>query len=89
MRRFSLPLAALACLASPLAAQPADAPTFARIFGDHAVLQLDQPIAIWGHALAGRTVTVTLGGRTAKVRADARGRWRTTSPPCRQAGRMR
>ena len=89
MRRFSLPLAALAWLASPLAAQPADVPTFARIFGDHAVLQLDQPIAIGGSAPAGRTVTVTLGGRTAKVRADARAGGERRSPPCRQAGRMR
>jgi sialate O-acetylesterase len=53
----------------------------ARIFSDHAVLQRDQPIAVWGTAGAGGKVTVTLGGRTASGSADAQGRWKVELPP--------
>ena len=53
----------------------------ARIFSDHAVLQRDQPIAVWGTAGAGGKVTVTLGGRTASGSADAQGKWKIQLPP--------
>jgi sialate O-acetylesterase len=53
----------------------------ARIFSDHAVLQRDQPIAVWGTAAAGRKLTVTLGDRTATGSADAHGKWRIQLPP--------
>ena len=36
----------------------------AALFADHAVLQRDRPIDVWGHANAGETVTVTLAGAT-------------------------
>ena len=60
-------------------AQPI-APTFAHIFGDHAVLQRDRPIAVWGEGSAGRRVTVRLGDRQIGARADAKGHWRATLP---------
>ncbi len=53
----------------------------ARIFSDHAVLQRDQPIAVWGTAGAGGKVTVTLGSRTASGTADAHGKWKIRLPP--------
>ncbi|EEF24459.1 sialate O-acetylesterase, putative, partial [Ricinus communis] len=72
-----LPLAAC-CLILP--AQAAELQV-ARIFSDHAVLQRDQPLSIWGTADAGRDVTVTLGGHSAHGRADASGKWRIALPP--------
>jgi sialate O-acetylesterase len=53
----------------------------ARIFSDHAVLQRDQPIAVWGTAGAGGKVTVTLGSQTASASADAHGKWKVQLPP--------
>ena len=50
------------------------------MFVDHAVLQRDRPIAIWGHAAAGEEVTVTLSGATSTVHAEADGRWALTMP---------
>ena len=56
------------------------APAFAGIFGDHAVLQRGQPISVWGKAPAAATVTVKLGGATAQTKADGSGKWRTELP---------
>jgi sialate O-acetylesterase len=44
-------------------------------FTDHAVLQRDQPIPVWGTADAGEQVTVTFNGQTRSVAAGADGRW--------------
>ncbi|HVS76307.1 MAG TPA: carboxypeptidase-like regulatory domain-containing protein, partial [Steroidobacteraceae bacterium] len=44
-------------------------------FQDHAVLQREKPIPVWGRTAPGARVTVTLAGETATVRADASGRW--------------
>lgn len=79
-----LALLAAATLASPgaaqtIAAEPAP-PLLARIFNDHAVLQRDRPIELWGHATAGSAVTVMLDGRQVTGRTDAAGRWRATLP---------
>jgi sialate O-acetylesterase len=70
--RLAMPLLALASACACLPAQAAEL-ELARIFSDHAVLQRDQPIAVWGTADAGRKLTVTLGGRTATGSADAHG----------------
>lgn len=69
----------MVALGSPAVAQP-PAPRFAHIFADHAVLQRDRPMAIWGQAAAGAAVTVRLGDRSAAVTADSQGRWRATLP---------
>ncbi|WP_440963405.1 sialate O-acetylesterase [Massilia sp. GER05] len=76
MKQTFLLLALAACL-------PAEAADLglARIFSDHAVLQRDQPIAVWGTAGAGGKVTVTLGGQTASASADAQGKWKVQLPP--------
>ena len=40
------------------------------LFQDHAVLQRDQPIAVWGQAAANEAVSVSLAGATARAQAD-------------------
>ena len=62
------------------AANAADAPLLARIFGNHVVLQRDRPIDIYGMASPGETVTVTLSGATQQATAGANGRWRVALP---------
>lgn len=50
------------------------------LFQDHAVLQRDQPIPVWGTAGPGDEVTVSFAGSQAIARADASGRWAATLP---------
>jgi sialate O-acetylesterase len=69
---------------SPAAA--AQAPAFAGIFGDHAVLQRGQPITVWGKAAAGAAVNVTLNGAAAQAVADAAGKWRAQLPAMAAGG---
>jgi len=66
-------LAALASSASP--APPVEGVRLAAVFGDHAVLQRDQPVRLWGSARPGEEVTVTLAGRSAKATTAGDGRW--------------
>ena len=57
-----------------------------KIFGDHMVLQRDQPIPVWGWADAGAKVTVQLGdGEAATTHAGDDGRWQVRLAP-RAAG---
>ncbi|HCE42045.1 MAG TPA: 9-O-acetylesterase [Lentisphaeria bacterium] len=46
------------------------------IFGDHMVIQQDVKVPVWGWADAGEEVTVTLGEKSARTKADANGKWR-------------
>lgn len=83
--------AVMSCAASQASAEDGAGagPAFARIFGDHAVLQRDRPITIWGTAGAGQAVTVALGDHGARVSADAHGRWRATLPALPAGGPYR
>lgn len=45
------------------------------IFGDHMVLQRDQPVVIWGEAAAGERVTIEFAGQVRSITADAKGHW--------------
>ncbi len=45
------------------------------VFGDHMVLQCDQPIKVWGWCEPGERVTVSFAGQSAPATADAAGRW--------------
>ncbi len=54
-------------------------------FGDHAVLQRDAPIPVWGKAAAGAEVTVRLAGRTVTTTA-ADERWRVELPALEAGG---
>src|SRR5512147_3117805 len=62
------------------------APLLAAIFADHAVLQRDRPIEVWGRAQSGEQVTVTLDNETRKAQADAGGAWAVTLPAMRSGG---
>ena len=62
------------------------APAFAAIFSDHAVLQREQPIAVWGKAPAGAMVAVKLNGATVQGKADGGGMWRVSLPAMAAGG---
>ena len=47
----------------------------ARILTDHAVLQRDKKIPVWGWAGPGETVTVEFAGQKVKGQADTAGKW--------------
>lgn len=49
--------------------------TLAPLFTDHAVLQREKALPIWGHAEPGEHVSVTLGDETIAATATADGRW--------------
>lgn len=55
------------------------------LFQDHAVLQREAPLQVWGTAAPGETVTVAMAGATATAEADAAGRW-SVRLPARAAG---
>ncbi len=74
-------LCAVTALTAAGAAQAA--PEFAKAFSDHAVLQRDVPLKIWGRAAPSQAVKVALTGnngttRTADATAGADGRWTAT-----------
>jgi sialate O-acetylesterase len=64
-------------LASPALAQ---APLLNPVFGDHAVVQRDRPIPLWGTTDPNAEVTLSLAGSVATVRADAAGQWKARLP---------
>jgi sialate O-acetylesterase len=71
---------------TPLLLWPAPSALLAAIlpsplFGDHAVLQRDVPVPVWGTADPGEKITVQCGDAKASASADADGRWRATLPP--------
>ncbi len=55
-------------------------------FSDHAVLQRDQPIPVWGVSGPNQQVTVTLSGLTARVISGADGTWLVRLPPLPAGG---
>ena len=64
-----------------LAAAPAEAaPLLHPMFNDHAVLQRDQPIRVYGTTRPGADVAVSLGSESTTVHADKDGAWSTTLP---------
>ena len=56
------------------------------LFSDHAVLQRDVPLPVWGWTEAGKTVHVSIGGKTAEATAGADGRWQATIGPLAAGG---
>jgi sialate O-acetylesterase len=48
------------------------------MFSDHAVLQRDMPMPIWGWAEAGEKVAVSIAGQSHTTVADADGNWQVT-----------
>ena len=50
------------------------------LFVDHAVIQRDRPINVYGKAQANEELSVSLAGASAKTKADAKGHWSLTLP---------
>lgn len=53
----------------------------APLFTDHAVLQCEQEIPVWGTATPGEKITVSLHGKESATQAAESGRWSVTFPP--------
>ena len=70
----------LGCLMA-CAAQAAPKP--APLFSDHAVLQREVPVPVWGTAAPGEKITVTYRETIVSTVADSAGRWRVELPPMR------
>jgi sialate O-acetylesterase len=56
------------------------------MFQDHAILQRNRPIKVYGDTTPRADVTVTVGATTLKGRAGADGRWAVTLPPLTAGG---
>ncbi len=74
--RPGIRLCALACLS--IAGAGNAATLLNPVFQDHAVLQRDAPINVWGEASPRETLSVSLGTQTASAQADERGHWHAT-----------
>ena len=81
----SIGLVLLIVLCAPVA-RAQSAPLLYPLFQDHAVLQRDRPITVWGQAAAGELVSVSLGDSSAAAKADASGRWSAVLPPMSSGG---
>ena len=64
-----------ALLLAPLAALHAAELKLPSVLADHMVLQRDKPVAVWGWADPGETVTVSFAGQAKSAAADAGGKW--------------
>ena len=56
------------------------------VFDDHAVLQRDRPVRVYGTAPAGETVRVEFAGRRARARAGDDGHWEAELPALEAGG---
>jgi len=54
--------------------------TLPAVVGDHMVLQHGRPVAIWGWADPGETVSVTIAGQSASAAVGSDRRWQVTLP---------
>lgn len=68
---------AAACLLAPVRAEV----FLGTPFVDHAVLQRDLPVPIWGRARPGERVEVSFASQRVSTTADSQGRWRVTLLP--------
>ena len=66
----------------PVQAQAQSVPvTLDPMFQDHAVVQRDRPIPVWGRAVPGTRVEATLAGRSGSAVTAPDGRWRINLSP--------
>lgn len=82
---FAVAVMGAAGLVSPVWAGGAAPSLLAAVFDDQVVLQRNEPIALWGTARPGATVTVAMAGATARAKANEQGHW-TTQLPAMSAG---
>lgn len=55
------------------------------LFSDHAVLQQEMPVPVWGVAEKGASVVVRFGEQTGEARTDEEGRWMVVLDPLRSS----
>lgn len=75
---FLMSGSALADASSAL--KPSVSPLLYAGLQDHAVLQRDRPIPVWGTAKPGATVKVRLGDNIVSAKADSNGAWKGSLP---------
>ena len=80
VRPFSLFLACTCWLVLTACAVRAEV-RLSALFTDHAVLQRDRPLPVWGWATPGEQVRVTLGAETGETTTGSDGRWQVTLKP--------
>src|SRR5277367_1386962 len=74
-------LATIALATAQVSAAGAAAPSLLdSMFQDHAVLQRDRPIPIWGKARPGDQLAISINTSSVRARADAAGHWRASLP---------
>ena len=61
----------------------------ATLFRDHAVIQRDLPVPVWGHGVPGTEMTVAFGNQEKKTKVDEFERWRVTLDPMPSSGKGR
>lgn len=79
-------LVAMGGCATRAAAQEPTMALLHPLFQDHAVLQRDRPIPVWGQATPGAPVSVAFAGRAVSTHAAGDGRWHATLPPAAAGG---
>jgi sialate O-acetylesterase len=77
---------ALLCLSAGAQAAGDNVTLLAPVFQDHAVLQRDRPIPVWGHAQRGAQVHVDFAGAHVTARADEHGDWQAQLPVQKAGG---
>lgn len=85
MKRRRLAICAAICFSASAPSAIAK-PELHSIFTDHAVLQRDQTITLWGTAAPSENVIVTLGEHSVRTTADAKGAWRLPLSPMKAGG---
>jgi len=80
LRRLAILALSLGSVLSLAAALRAEV-KLAAVFTDHAVLQRDTVVPIWGTARRGEKITVAFRGQTLATKADRDGRWRVNLAP--------
>jgi sialate O-acetylesterase len=68
------------------AQERADGALLHAMFQDHAVLQREKPIRVWGHAKPGERVRVALAGKKTHAQANAQGDWEAQLPALKAGG---
>ena len=61
-------------------------PLLSSLFRDHAVIQRDRPVHVWGWSAPGENVSVSIAGNHATARADSNGRWTATLAAMKAGG---
>lgn len=56
------------------------------LFSDHAVLQREKPLVVWGRSDSGEEIIVSLNGVSGNTMASPEGYWRVKLPPMKAGG---